>query len=93
MKERFALAASWGAFVWFVWKCGWVFLSIASYAGTLDHQDRDGLARHIYEFYSLVLERHLMEAAISPAVWLVLWIVTGSPRILPWRKPEQAGEE
>ena len=23
---------------------------------------------------------------ISPAVWTVLWIVTGSPRILPWRK-------
>ena len=22
----------------------------------------------------------------SPAVWLMLWIVTGSPRILPWRK-------
>jgi hypothetical protein len=22
--------------------------------------------------------------------WIGLWIVTGSPRILPWRKPEQA---
>ena len=31
-------------------------------------------------------DEFLLAAAISPAVWLVLWIVTGSPRILPWRK-------
>lgn len=23
---------------------------------------------------------------ISPAIWLVVWIVTGNPRILPWKK-------
>ena len=73
MKERLILAVSWATFAWSLFVC------YAAGANVL----RDGIGdlermASTDGFYTLV--------AISPAVWLVLWIVTGSPRILPWRK-------
>ena len=73
MKERFLLAVSWATLAWALFVCYAVAAAVL----------RDGIgelermASHD-EFLTLV--------AISPVVWLVLWIVTGSPRILPWRK-------
>lgn len=39
------------------------------------------------EVYSdLFLNNKMLFLSFSPAIWLLLWMTTGSPRILPWRK-------
>ena len=73
MKERFVLAVSWATFAWALFVCVNLVASVL----------RDGIGdleriASNDEFLTLI--------AISPAVWAALWIVTGSPRILPWRK-------
>ena len=70
MKERFLLTVSWATFAWALFVCVVV-------VGGLLRGDLERMASND-GFFSLV--------AISPAIWVVLWIVTGSPRILPWRK-------
>ena len=56
----------------FVWAC-WCLVIFANVMSLDDGRiDKD--------FFSHAI------VYISPAVWLVLWIVTGSSRILLWRK-------
>lgn len=55
--------------------------------------------------YSLVVNAHLdfldtlpggaelWFFGLSPAIWLALWVVTGSPRVLPWKRSKQAGTQ
>ena len=74
MKDRFLLAVSWGLFVWTVAFCVWIPFS------AIDRINY-GVPLRPYEW-----EQYMWILSITPAVWLVLWIVTGSPRILPWRK-------
>ena len=80
MKERVLLTVSWATFAWALFACYAVGANVLR--DGVDDLERmasnDG-------FFSLV--------AISPVVWLVLWIVTGSPRILPWRKPSRTAKE
>ena len=52
---------------------GWALVCLFVFASTSPQY-------YVRDFFS-----HF-EPYISPAVWLVLWIVTGSPRILPWRQ-------
>ena len=75
MKERFLLAVSWGAFLNFVVLWGVVLVALMKSASAVDS------AAQIF-----TSGLFWMWLAPSLAVWLVLWIVTGSPRILPWRK-------
>ena len=73
MKERFLLTVSWATFAWAL------FGSYAVGANVL----RDGIG----DFERMAsTDGFYTSVAISPVVWLVLWIVTGSPRILPWSK-------
>ena len=74
MKERLLLAVSWGNFLFFVLLCG---LVLSASTGAITPPS----AAKIFTDKDF-----LMFLAISPAVWLVLWIVTGSSRILLWRK-------
>ena len=73
MKERFLLTVSWATFAWALFVCYALVANVLK--GGVDELEyvasRDG-------FFFLV--------AISPAVWFATWFVTGSPRILPWRK-------
>ena len=71
MKERFLLALSWGALAWFGGWWGFAAVHILFY------DDRVGIFGE---------EVFWMFIAVSPVVWLTLWIVTGKSRILPWRK-------
>ena len=84
MKDRFLLLVSlvpWAAFAWFLFICYAVVATFYGYTG-------------IEDFHRLLNDdEFLMSAAISPAVWFATWFVTGSPRILPWRKPSQTAKE
>lgn len=71
MKERFLLAVSWGALAWALFVCWAVWNAVVV--------DGRSLSRVLGSDDGFII-------FISPAVWTVLWIVTGSPRILPWRK-------
>lgn len=80
MKERFLLAMSWWAFVHAALVAS-VFVGFAFGTDVMGDFVKDGYARPLaggnWEQFALIF---------SPVVWAVLWIVTGSPRILPWRK-------
>ena len=45
------------------------------------------------EFYFDLFPADALIIAFPFIGWIGLWIVTGSPAILPWRKPEQAEDE
>ena len=81
MKERFFNVLAWTAFSYALVLYG----SLLYYA--LSHPKGVSFA-----FTWLVLEEVLIltTPAIVPAL---LYIWTGSPRILPWRKPSQTAEE
>ena len=78
MKERFLLAVSWATFAWLLFMCYAFYMMLVVHGESLSQA---------------VIEGDVGWAIlICPAVWLVLWIVTGSPRILPWREWQAAPE-
>ena len=82
MKERLILAVSW-----------WCFAH-ASLIGFLvipfevfDVKGSDlGVFGDLAEGYFNLFQADELIFVFPVISWLVLWIVTGSPRILPWRK-------
>ena len=81
MKERFLLAVSWWAFLHFA-----VYV-LAVAADILGGLELGGVWEDLLRGYYLGLWQTIEIAIGFPfAVWVVLWIGTGSPRILPWRK-------
>ena len=80
MKERLALAFSWWAFL---------HTAIVVFAIIVDWDGAENMASSVDGTYFEIIpfvEEAVFAFGLPPAVWLVLWIVTGSPRILPWRK-------
>ena len=82
MKERFLLAVSWLAFANAAFLGLVLSLAVLGIKGG-DLPLLDSMAS-VYE--DLMLNSLTLAVGLSPSIWLVLWIVTGSPRILPWRK-------
>lgn len=82
MKERFVLAVSWWVFL----HAAVLYLVFAAVA-LFDWSPGDGVVNDLLDGYYDGLWQSLPMAFGFPvAAWVVLWIVTGSPRILPWRK-------
>ena len=81
MKERFLLTVSWLAFA------NGVTISVIGVLVALDIQpEQIGLAGEVLEGYADFMDSPVTAIGLSVAIWLVLWIVTGSPRFLPWRR-------
>ena len=80
MKERLALTLSWAALINFAFLWATVGYTVfMAPPAQMETMLRD-------EDFWLML-------VASPTMWLTLWILTGSARILPWRRSERAEEE
>ena len=80
MKERLALTLSWAALINFAFL--WATVGYTVFMA-LPAQMETMLGDE--DFWLMLVA--------SPTMWLTLWILTDSARILPWRRPEQAEEE
>ena len=81
MKERFLLAVSWWAFL----HAAVLYPSLA--AMLLFGWKPEGIVNSLLDSYYDDLFQELVFAVGFPiAIWVLLWIVTGRPRILPWMK-------
>ncbi|MDG2459684.1 MAG: hypothetical protein P8M73_02285 [Luminiphilus sp.] len=89
MKERLLDVVAWLAWLWAV---GYTLFGMALFfSGVYSEYARiEGSVVHpaLYAFFMGVL-------ALGPLIvqWGLFYILTGSPRILPWHRPEQAEEE
>ena len=83
MKERFLNVLAWG--VW-IGVTGWLVFILGGMATGFvpidDIKERGDLP---------LFMAYIAGTAIGPLVvqWVLFYIVTGSPRILPWRRPRQ----
>ena len=81
MKERLTLAFSWWAFL------HTVALAVAFADWEFGSKTIGPVLEDNYlEIFQFLPEKEAFVFGFSPAIWLVLWIVTGSPRILPWKR-------
>ena len=90
MKERLTLAVSWWCFVHASLLGLVALLTAANFLGADINEAMSALAP--IEFYFDLFPADALIFGFPFIGWIGLWIVTGSPRILPWRKPEQAGD-
>ena len=91
MKERLTLAVSWWCLV-HAWLLGLaVLMTAAELVGADINEAMSALAP--IEFYFDLFPADALTIGFPFIGWIGLWMVTGSPRILPWRKPEQAEDE
>ena len=81
MKERFLLAVSWLAFA----NAAFIGLLLSLEALGFSKQDLPTIASMVNAYQDLMLGSETLAFVLSPFIWVVLWIVTGSPRILPWK--------
>tara|TARA_B100001063_G_scaffold241369_1_gene268131 strand:+ start:1058 stop:1333 length:276 start_codon:yes stop_codon:yes gene_type:complete len=91
MKERLTLAVSWWCFVHASLLGLAALLTAANFLGADINEAMSALAP--IEFYFDLFPADALIFGFPFIGWIGLWIVTGSPRILPWRKPEQAGDQ
>ena len=83
MKDRVTIVLSWIAFAH----------ALIVLAGVLDGMynslpiPTSEVGRFYRDYLSTVFAgEEVIAYAVSPAIWLLSYVVTGSPRILPWRK-------
>ena len=80
MKTRITLALAWWAFV----------NAILLLAGFIDQMNSSlpiptsELGRFVSD-YSTIYQDEIILYALSPAIWLGLWLTTGNPKVLPWK--------
>ena len=80
MKTRITLALAWWAFVH----------AILLLAGFIDQMNSSlpittsELGRFVSD-YSTIYQDEIILYALSPAIWLGLWLTTGNPKVLPWK--------
>ena len=89
MKERFLLAVSWLAFT----NAAVIGLMLSLGVLGFSKQDLPTIASMVNVYKDLMLGSWTLAFGLSPFIWVVLWIVTGSPRFLPWKQPQQAENE
>ncbi len=90
MKERLTLAVSWWCFVHASLLGLAALLTAANFLGADINEAMSALEP--LELYFHLFPTDALIFGVPFIGWIGLWIVTGSPRILPWRKPEQAGD-
>ena len=84
MKERFLLAVSWVTFAVVLFVLSTLAVETAR---AITELPIGGLHEILLAIAQGATNRNEWLLIVSPpVVWLTLWIVTGSPRILPWRK-------
>ena len=88
MKERFLLAVSWWCLVH-----AFLLVSVLYWEAIGARRSDLGLLGELMKGYFNLFPVPALAVGFPFIGWLVLWIVTGSPRILPWRKVEQDDEE
>ena len=77
IKDRAILAVSWYAFAHAV------LIAIAVALALLGDE---GLVEAIKPYVRMTpLAPDVFAFGLSPAIWGVLWLLTGKPRFLPWR--------
>ena len=80
MKTRMTLALAWWAFVH----------AILLLAGFIDEMNNSlpiptsEVGRFVSD-YSAIYPDEIILYALSPAIWLGLWLTTGNPKVLPWK--------
>lgn len=84
MKERLANVLAWWAFVHALI----IALAIATAGGKKTELE------HAMDYYfDVFLDSPTLLLAFAPVTWMALYVLTGNPRILPWKRPEQVEEE
>lgn len=87
MKEKLALALSW-----------WAFMHIV-FVAALFASSRFGVTVISNFLYGIYFEAvpYVVEDEfvfnLPLLIWVALYVFTGSPRLLPWRKPSHAAKE
>lgn len=83
MKDRVFIVLSWIAFAH----------ALIVLAGVLDGMNSSlpiptsEVGRFYSDYVSTVFAgEEIIAYAVSPAIWLLSYVTTGAPRILPWRK-------
>ena len=83
MKDRVFIVLSWVAFAH----------AMVVLAGVLDGMNNflpiptSKVGRLYSDYVSTVFaNEEIIAYAVSPAIWLLSYVATGAPRILPWRK-------
>jgi len=83
MKDRIFIVLSWVAFAH----------ALVVLVGVLDGMNNSLpiLTREVGRFYSdyvstVFADEKIIAYAVSPAIWLLSYVATGAPRILPWKK-------
>ena len=83
MKDRVFIVLSWIAFAH----------ALIVLAGVLDGMNNSlpiptsEVGRFYSDYLSTVFAgEEIIAYAVSPAIWLLSYVVTGTPRILPWKK-------
>ena len=84
MKERIFILLSWAAFAH-------VLIVLV---GVLDGMNNSlpiptsEVARFYSDYISTVFAgEEIVAYAVSPVVWLLSYVATGTPKILPWKRP------
>ena len=101
MRDRLCDVLAWINFAYSVWLLWWLFIFNNLPLGYIDPAWYS--QKSIYESVTLLIDAWdwfrfwlpdtVMIFAIPPAIWVPLYILCGSPRILPWKRPEQVEEE
>ena len=87
MKEKIALVLSWWAFIHIIF----VAVMFTSY-----HFDVTAISNFLYGIYFEVLPYVVEDEFVFNLpllIWVALYVFTGSPRLLPWRKPSKTAKE
>ena len=83
MKERLANVVAWGVWLWAIGFA--VFAAGAAITGNMC--GARGCTDHPFLIFLLMAGMSLGPVA---AQWLLFYVLLGSPRFLPWQRPEQA---
>ena len=81
MKERLWNVLAWVAFTNAVILVAGTVLFLAG----VTTNDFGVLGERVTAYMAMYVRNDIYALMLSPAVWLVTWILTGRPRILPWR--------
>ena len=83
MKARFADVLAWLAFIHGLFSIFEMTARLVNGGNPFDIW----YFSYLLEFNILISSEGLL---FSPVIWLLLYIMTGSPRILPWRRLERS---
>ena len=80
MKTRITLALAWWAFI----HAGFLLAGLVDQMNSSLPIPTSEVGRFVSD-YSAIYQEEIILYALSPVIWLGLWLTTGKPRILPWK--------